>query len=96
MGRGGGEGREQLSFSLFAEPLIIISVQSRRWHAIVRQLGEPAERGASPFLKGDGPSKSFIVLRYHPPPREPSPPGKDPHRAPAHPTIRAPALRALG
>lgn len=60
----------QLSFSLFAEPLIIISVQLRRWHAIVCQLGEPAGVGASPFLKGDGPSKSFLVLKYHPPLRE--------------------------
>lgn len=53
---GGLEGREQQLFFLFAEPLIIISVHSRRWHVIVRQLGEPAERGASPFLKGDSPS----------------------------------------
>lgn len=54
--RWGGGGQGAALSLLFAEPLIIISVPARRWHAIVRQLGEPAERGASPFLKGDGPS----------------------------------------
>lgn len=48
-----GVGRAGSSFLslLLAEPLIIISVQPRRWHAIVCQLRELLKGGLLPVLK---------------------------------------------